>query len=297
MSCFRSIHSCAPLYFNFSDQFLPPVYILVFIVGLLANMCGLKFLLKNWKKVGPVNVFVFNLGLADILYLLTLPFLIVYYLKGRQWIFGDAFCKITRFCFHINLYGSIGFLTCISVFRYLLTSTHSVVISLVVWLLVCAECFDTTSRDYIEDYLKYSVGWTITGFCLPFLVTVGCYAHVIVTLCRSSSTDRLLKQRSYKLLLVLLLLFSVCYIPYHVLRILSLWSRVLTRRGQCYSWFNAVYVSKQVSRGLVSLNSALNPLVYLHVSEGLSSQLRTLRSWSLNAFSGISSTPSHLPNN
>uniref|UniRef100_A0A8C6V0Q0 Si:dkey-78k11.9 n=1 Tax=Neogobius melanostomus TaxID=47308 RepID=A0A8C6V0Q0_9GOBI len=288
------ISSCAPLYFNFSDQFLPPVYILVFIVGLLANMCGLKFLLKNWKKVGPVNVFVFNLGLADILYLLTLPFLMVYYVKERKWIFGDAFCKITRFCFNINLYGSIGFLTCISVFRYLSIvhpmkvwgrPTHSVAISLVVWLLVCAQslpdmfftktyrnkvgkCYDTTSSAFVEDYLKYSVGWTITGFCLPFLVTVGCYAHVIVTLCRSSSTDRLLKQRSYKLLLVLLLLFSVCYIPYHVLKNLNLWSRVLTRRGQCYGWFNTVYVSQQVSRGLVCLNSALNPLVYLHVSEG-----------------------------
>uniref|UniRef100_A0A8C6URH0 G-protein coupled receptors family 1 profile domain-containing protein n=1 Tax=Neogobius melanostomus TaxID=47308 RepID=A0A8C6URH0_9GOBI len=114
--------SCASVNFTFTHRFLPPVYILVFIVGLLANMCGLKFLLKNWKKVGPVNIFVFNLGLADILYLLTLPFLMVYYFKGRQWIFGDAFCKITRFCFSINLYGSIGFLTCISVFRYLRSS-------------------------------------------------------------------------------------------------------------------------------------------------------------------------------
>uniref|UniRef100_A0A8C6UXL1 Si:dkey-78k11.9 n=1 Tax=Neogobius melanostomus TaxID=47308 RepID=A0A8C6UXL1_9GOBI len=300
------VHCELSLSFDFADRFLPPVYILVFVIGLTANGLGLKSLLQNWKKLKILNIFLLNLGLADILYLLTLPFQVVYYFKKRKWIFGDVFCKITRFCFHINLYGSIGFLTCISVFRYLsivhpmrvrgrLTSTHSVVISLVVWLLVCAQsvpdmfftktyrnkarkCFDTTSRDFVEDYLKYSLGWTITGFCLPFLVTVGCYAHVIVTLCRSSSssTDRLLKQRSYKLLLVLVLLFSVCYIPYHVLRILNMWSWVLRNRGQCYGWFNTVYVSQQVSRGLVSLNSALNPLVYLYVSEGLSSQIRTL---------------------
>uniref|UniRef100_A0A8C6USH7 Si:dkey-78k11.9 n=1 Tax=Neogobius melanostomus TaxID=47308 RepID=A0A8C6USH7_9GOBI len=296
-------HILTHICFDFTDRFLPPVYILVFVIGLTANGLGLKSLLQNWKKLKIINVFVLNLGLADILYLLTLPFLVVYYFKKRKWIFGDVFCKITRFCFHMNLYGSIGFLTCISVSRYLaivhpvrvigrLKVSHSVAVSVLVWILVSAQslpdmffpktynkkakCFDTTSRAFVEDYLMYSVGWTITGFCLPFLVTVGCYAHVIVTLCRSSSTDRLLKQRSYKLLLVLLLLFSVCYIPYHVLRILNLWSRVLTRRGQCYSWFNTVYVSQQVSRGLVSLNSALNPLVYLHVSEGLSSQIRTL---------------------
>ncbi|KAF3860877.1 hypothetical protein F7725_001132 [Dissostichus mawsoni] len=75
--------------FDFSGRFLPPVYILVFIVGLLANGWGL------------------------------MPLLVVYYLMGSKWIFGDVFCKITRFCFNLNLYGSIGFLTCISVFRYL----------------------------------------------------------------------------------------------------------------------------------------------------------------------------------
>uniref|UniRef100_A0A8C6UVH8 Si:dkey-78k11.9 n=1 Tax=Neogobius melanostomus TaxID=47308 RepID=A0A8C6UVH8_9GOBI len=281
--------TCPTVSFKFGGMFLPPVYILVFVIGLTANGLGLKSLLQNWKKLKIINIFVLNLGLADILYLLTLPFLVVYYFMKSEWIFGDVFCKITRFCFNMNLYGSIGFLTCISVSRYLaivhpvrvigrLKVSHSVAVSVLVWILVSAQslpdmffpktynknatkCFDTTSDDYIEDYLKYSLGRTITGFWLPFLVTVG---------------YRLLKQRSYKLLLVLLLLFSVCYIPYHVFRILNLWSRVLTRRGQCYGWFNTVYVSQKVSRGLVSLNSALNPLVYLHVSEGLCSQIRTL---------------------
>ncbi|XP_072304969.1 P2Y purinoceptor 1 [Eucyclogobius newberryi] len=296
--------SCPQISFDFAGRFLPPVYILVFIVGLTANVIGLKILLQNWTKLKIINVFVLNLGLADVLYLLTLPFLVVYYFNKSKWIFGDTFCKITRFCFNINLYGSIGFLTCISVSRYLaivhpvrvigrLTVTHSVVVSVLVWVLVIVQslpdmffpktyqkgaqkCFDTTSKEFVEDYLRYSVGWTLTGFCLPFLVTVGCYSHVIVTLCGSGSTDRLLRRRSLRLLLVLILLFSVCYIPYHVLRNLNLCSRVLLKRRQCYAWSNAVYVAHQVGRGLVCLNPALNPLVYLHVSEELSSGLRAL---------------------
>nr|XP_046253001.1 P2Y purinoceptor 1-like isoform X2 [Scatophagus argus] len=138
--------SCSKVTFNFEHRFLPPVYILVFIIGLAANGWGLKSLHHNWKKLGNVNVFVLNLGLADILYLLTLPFLVVYYFMGSKWIFGEAFCKMTRFCFNLNLYGSIGFLTCISVYRYLaivhpmramgrITVTHSVTVSVMVWLL------------------------------------------------------------------------------------------------------------------------------------------------------------------
>ncbi|XP_033944154.1 P2Y purinoceptor 1-like [Pseudochaenichthys georgianus] len=296
--------SCPRVSIDFSGRFLPPVYILVFIVGLVANGWGLKSLLHNWKKLGNINIFVLNLGLADVLYLLTVPFLVVYYLMGSKWIFGDVFCKITRFCFNLNLYGSIGFLTCISVYRYLaivhpmrvlgrITVLHSVGISVLVWLLVSIQslpdmffsktfrnkpgkCYDTTDKFYVEDYLKYSLGWTLTGFCIPFLIALGCYGHVIVVLCRTNTTDKVLKQRCLKLLFILILLYSVCYIPYHVLKNLNLWSRVLSKQRQCRKWFDAVYIAHQISRGLVCLNSALNPLVYLHGEENIPAQLGKL---------------------
>ncbi|XP_044207412.1 P2Y purinoceptor 1-like [Thunnus albacares] len=296
--------SCPRVSFEFTGRFLPPVYFLVFTIGLVANGWGLKSLLQKWRKLKIINVFVLNLGLADILYLLTLPFLMVYYFMKRKWIFGDGFCKITRFCFNLNLYGSIGFLTCISVFRYLaivhpvrmmgrLTVTHSVAISIMVWLLVSVQslpdifytktfgnttgkCYDTTHKKYVEDYLKYSFGWTLTGFCLPFLITLGCYGHVIVILCHKNTTDKVQKQRSLKLLFILIVLFIVCYIPYHVLKNLNLFSRVLSKQQVCYDWFNGVFIAYQISRGLVCLNSALNPLVYLHGNEDIRSHLRQL---------------------
>ncbi|KAK7922718.1 hypothetical protein WMY93_009620 [Mugilogobius chulae] len=294
-------NSCARVSSNFTGRFLPPVYILVFIVGLIANLIGLKFLLQNWTKLFVINVFVLNLALADVLYILMLPLRVFYYLKSREWIFGEIFCKVTRFCFNMNLYGSIGFLTCIGVSRYLaivhpvrvmgqLTTIHSVVISVLVWVLVSVQslpdmffpkmsanrnqsCFDTTSNEFVEDYLTYSLGWTVTGFCLPLLIIMGCYSHAIVTLFCSSSTYRCKRLR---FLMVTLLLFSVCYIPYHVFKNLNLWVRVLIKKKQCYSWFNMVYMAHQVSRGLVCLNPALNPLVYLHVIEELSSGFRAL---------------------
>uniref|UniRef100_A0A4W6D3Q8 Si:dkey-78k11.9 n=1 Tax=Lates calcarifer TaxID=8187 RepID=A0A4W6D3Q8_LATCA len=284
--------SCPRISFDFPSRFLPPVYIVVFIVGLVANGWGLKSLLQNWKKLKIISVFVLNLGLADILYLLTLPFLVVYYFKGSKWIFGDTFCKITRFCFNLNHYGSIGFLSCISVYRYLavvhlrvmgrITVTHSVAVSVMVWLLVgtygntTGKCFDTTSEAYVEDYLKYSLGWTFTGFCIPSLITLACYGHIAVVLWAMKRIDKIQKRRSLKLLFILILLFSVCYIPYHVLKNLNLWSRVLSKQKICHGWADRVYIAHQISRGLVCLNSALNPLVYLQVNEEIPAQLRQL---------------------
>ncbi|XP_067449818.1 P2Y purinoceptor 1-like [Thunnus thynnus] len=315
--------TCQHISFDFTSRFLPTVFILVFIVGLVANGWGLKSLLHKWKKLGDINVFVLNLGLADILYLFTLPFLMVYYFMKSKWIFGDTFCKITRFCFNLNLYGSIGFLTCISVYRYLaivhpmrakgrLTVTHSVAISVMVWLLVSVQslpdmfyiktsgnttgkCHDTTHKTYVEDYLKYSLRSTLTGFCLPFLITLGCYGHVIVILCRQNTTDKVLKKRCLRLLIILIVLFSVCYIPYHVFKNLNLWSRVLSKQQICHDWFNGVYIAHQISRGLVCLNSALNPLIYLHANEDIPAQLRQLLQRARQAVMRLSITPTQFP--
>ncbi|XP_063319850.1 P2Y purinoceptor 1-like [Pelmatolapia mariae] len=282
---------------------LPAIYTFVFIIGLGANVWGLKSLLQKWKILGHINVFLLNLGIANFLFLPTLPFLSAYYFMDSKWIFGDAFCKITRFCFNLNLYGSIGFLTCISVYRYLaivhpmkamgrITVTHSVAISVVVWLLVSAEsfpdmffpknsknktekCYHTTSYDYVEDYLKYSVGWTLTGFVIPFLILLGSYGHVTLVLCRINTIDKVVKQRSLKLMFILILLFSVCYIPYHIFKNFSLYSRVLIKQKMRPAWDEGVLSAHQISRGLVCLNSVLNPLVYLHVMD-IPAQIRQM---------------------
>uniref|UniRef100_A0A3B3HJA4 Si:dkey-78k11.9 n=2 Tax=Oryzias latipes TaxID=8090 RepID=A0A3B3HJA4_ORYLA len=232
-----------------------------------------------------------------------LPFLMVYYFSGRKWIFGDIFSKMTRFCFNVNLYCSIGFLTCISVYRYLaivhplrmmgrLTVTHSVLISVLVWLLVSVQsmpdiffpksvngtekCFHSTSHEKTEDYLTYSLVWTTTGFCIPLLITLGCYGHVTFVLCRRNTIEKTLRQKCVKFLFILILLFSVCYIPYHVFRNLSLFSRIQSKQNICVWWDKHVFTGHQISRGLVCLNSALNPLVYLQMSEHILTHIRQL---------------------
>ncbi|XP_041700983.1 P2Y purinoceptor 1 [Coregonus clupeaformis] len=299
--------SCGQVNMEFTHTFLPAVYMSVFIIGLVANCLGLKSLFANWKKFGNINVFVLNLGVADILYLLTLPFLFAYYSADSHWNFGQVFCKMTRFCFNLNLYGSIGFLTCISVYRYLsivhplrvmgrITGGHSVVITAVVWVLVCIQslpdvyfdktlsnssseteaCFDTTSDFFTKDYLDYSIAWTVSGFCIPLLIILGCYGHVAVVLSTKTNIDQVMKRRCLKLVFLVTLLFSVCYIPYHVFRNLNLKTRILKRERMCQDWFTGIYIAHQVSRALVCLNSAINPLVYLQGNEDLLMQITWL---------------------
>ncbi|XP_023847353.1 P2Y purinoceptor 1-like [Salvelinus sp. IW2-2015] len=283
--------TCAQINLSFTRIFLPAVFVLVFVVGTFANFCGLKTVFTSWKKIGSINIFILNLGIADLLYLFTLPFLVVYYALNSKWIFGQTFCKITRFCFNLNLYGSIGFLTCISIYRYLgivhpmkvmgrINTRHSVAISFLVWILVFIQilpdmffdktapnssdaCYDSTADHLIKDYLRYSIGWTVTGFVIPLLVILACYGHIVVVLATKANVNTLLKQRCLKLVIILTVLFSICFIPYHVLRNLNLKIRILKMEGTCKASFDYIYVAHQISRGLACLNSAINPLIYL----------------------------------
>lgn len=285
--------NCEGINKEFTHTILPIMFVTVFIVGTLFNIWGLKSVCNSWKTVGNINIFMVNLGVADLLYLLTLPFLVDYYRRDSQWQFGQPFCRVTRFCFNLNLYGSIGFLTCISIYRYLgivhpmrvlgkITSRHSLAISAVVWLFVIVQivpdmffakndpetnktnsCFDTTSDDFITYYLPYSIGWTITGFVIPLIIILVCYGHVAMVVATNANVNPVLKQRCLRLVVILVILFSVCFIPYHVLRNVNLKTRVLKLNNVCHHSFRDIYIAHQVGRCLACLNSTINPLIYI----------------------------------
>ncbi|XP_034149175.1 P2Y purinoceptor 3 [Esox lucius] len=64
-------------------------------------------------------IYMVNLATTDLMYGLSLPFLVASYVLKDRWVFGDFMCRLVRFLFYFNLYCSIFFLTCISIHRYL----------------------------------------------------------------------------------------------------------------------------------------------------------------------------------
>ncbi|XP_078092244.1 P2Y purinoceptor 1-like [Mustelus asterias] len=287
----------------FKRMFLPPIYIIVFVVGFSMNCLVLVSLCVKRRKWTSLDVFIFNLGLADLLSVSTLPFLVVYYGSQRQWIFGWLFCKITRLLFHLNLYGSIGFLTCISVQRYLgivhpmkvmgrWKRRHSVLISALIWGLVVIQtsvdlhftktnangttCHDSAVNAELADYLLFTKVISVTGFLIPLLAILTSYCQIAVVLTRNNNLDVTLKERSRNLAIVVMVLFSICFAPYHVLRYLNLNSRHLQSKGICKR-SNTVYLLYQIARGLASFNSCIDPLVYLVAQGNAIGKMKTFK--------------------
>lgn len=102
--------NASALYCKFQEDFkyilLPVSYALVFVIGLALNATALYVILFRTKRWKPSTIYMFNLTMCDTLYILTLPFLVYYYADENDWPFSEPFCKIIRFLFYANLYGS-----------------------------------------------------------------------------------------------------------------------------------------------------------------------------------------------
>ncbi|KAM8909950.1 P2Y purinoceptor 4 [Spinachia spinachia] len=278
---------------DFKYILLPVSYSLVFVFGLVLNATALWLFLKM-RPWNPSTVFMFHLALSDLLYVLSLPTLIYYYANRSNWPFGVAACKIVRFLFYANLYCSILFLTCISVHRYLgichpiktlttVKSRHAHMVCGMVWAVVSVclvpnlifvttsrrendtLCHDTTSQEAFEEYVDYSSVVMMLLFGIPFLVIVVCYCLMARTLCqprrglpagRQSTASH---RKSIKLIVVVLVVFALSFVPFHITRTLYYTARVL---GRSCEFLNIVNFTYKITRPLASINSCIDPILY-----------------------------------
>ncbi|XP_035290738.1 P2Y purinoceptor 4-like [Anguilla anguilla] len=294
---------------RFDEEFkyvlLPASYSLVCVLGLVLNSMALwmfVFKMRPWKAG---TVFMFHLAVSDTLYVLSLPTLIYYYGNRSHWPFGVALCKMVRFMFYANLYSSILFLTCISVHRYLgichpIRSLAAVkpraaqVVCGLVWAAVTAclvpnlifvttsrrdgdtLCHDTTRPQDFESYVNYSSAVMTMLFGVPFLVIVVCYCLMARALCRprrglSPGQHRgSSRRKSVTLIVVVLAVFAVCFVPFHVTRTLYYAYRVL---GADCSALNVVNFAYKITRPLASANSCIDPILYFLAGDHYRSKL------------------------
>ncbi|XP_066541951.1 2-oxoglutarate receptor 1 [Hoplias malabaricus] len=278
---------CFPIDFHIKQHYLPITYGIICLVGFAGNLMAITVYLVKLRPWKSSSIIMVNLAVADLLYALSLPLLVKFY-ATMNWTFGEFMCRFLRFCFHFNLYGSILFLTCLSVFRYIVV-VHPLRASQVqrkrwgisaclgVWAISLVEispilsmtttqkmnkstvCLDFASND---PEIVWGYGWllSVLGYVLPLIVVTWCYSNISNALRHSLSARRPSRLRSHKLTVMILVVLIVCFFPYHVLRVL----RVASRRTSLMSCFqkrviNAAYT---LSRPLAGLNTFFNLALY-----------------------------------
>ncbi|XP_056244411.1 C-X-C chemokine receptor type 4b [Seriola aureovittata] len=102
---------------EFNKIFLPTVYGIIFILGIIGN--GLVVVVMGYqKKVKTMtDKYRLHLSVADLLFVLTLPFWAVD--AAKTWYFGSFLCVSVHMIYTVNLYSSVLILAFISLDRYL----------------------------------------------------------------------------------------------------------------------------------------------------------------------------------
>lgn len=282
-------YKCANLDQPLKHYYLPISYGLIFIVGLVGNVTSIGIYLTKMRPWKSSSIIMVNLALTDLLYVLSLPFLIHYYNNGELWTLGDFMCRFVRFGFHFNLYGSILFLTCIAIFRYVVVKKPllaaqvqqkfwGIVACAIVWIIAAAEIApmltiislkEHDNKTYCLDFASaipinmhwYSWMLTVLGFLLPLAVVSMCYIGVVRQLAKGLNTSSPCRQRARHLTMLILVVFVVCFLPYHILRILQIEVQKRKKLGCMVYIVNMIYIFSRPLAGFITFfNLALYTL-------------------------------------
>ncbi|XP_061424524.1 G-protein coupled receptor 4-like isoform X1 [Lethenteron reissneri] len=286
---------------DFGTVMFPVIYSIVFIVGIMGNVVA-AFLVRLYvKQKNVLGVYLLNLCISDVLYLATLPVWIAYTSNEESWTYGEGACKAVGFFFYTNNYSTIIFLSCIALDRFLAVvyPLHSLGlrrmrtawgVCAVVWILMLVtnlplllhpQLFkDSHSRSLCyERYpmerwvAQLSYFRVFVAFLLPFVITVGCYGYIIRTVHRCASVERRRKRKIICLVVVIITIFVVSFLPYHVLLLVRAIASDVTEGCSC-DFEIKVRKAYRVAFALTCLNSALDPILNIFVSENFREDLR-----------------------
>ncbi|XP_018418853.1 PREDICTED: psychosine receptor [Nanorana parkeri] len=274
---------------DIDEVLFPTIYIIVIVVSVPANLISLYVSYLQVTKKNELGIYLFNLSFADLLYALTLPLWVDFSLHHDNWRFSEWLCRLSSFLMHTNLYSSAGFLTCVSLDRYLAvvyplkyrhlrTRKVAALVSLTVWTIQCAsnivivlkkETYNDTGDLVCYDVFpmeRWKAAFSIFNVCvghfLPLLIMVVCYYRIYVAVSLNQATADKDKRKIRQLLLAIMVTFVLSFTPYHVV----LFLRSIYEPGSCH-FAKKIFQPYKLTLALSSVNCLADPLLYCFVSE------------------------------
>ncbi|XP_005391652.1 PREDICTED: somatostatin receptor type 5 [Chinchilla lanigera] len=276
---------------------VPLLYLLVCTVGLGGNGLVIYVVLRHAKMKTVTNVYILNLAVADVLLMLGLPFLATQNAVS-YWPFGPFLCRLVMTLDGINQFTSIFCLTVMSIDRYLavvhplrsarwrrprvakLTSAAVWAFSLLMSLPLLVfsdvqEGWGTCNLSWPEPAGLWSAAFitytSVLGFFGPLLVICLCYLLIVVKVKAvgvraGSSRGRRSERRVTRMVVVVVLVFVGCWLPFFIVNIVNLAFTLPEEPASASLYFFVVVLSYA--------NSCANPLLYGFLSDNFRQSFR-----------------------
>uniref|UniRef100_A0A667XJ14 Galanin receptor type 1 n=1 Tax=Myripristis murdjan TaxID=586833 RepID=A0A667XJ14_9TELE len=274
---------------------VPVVFGLIFLLGVAGNALVLVVIgrLKPGRRSrSTTNIFIVNLSVADLSFLLLCVPLHATIYSLPEWIFGAFLCKFGHYFVTVSMLVSIFTLAAMSVDRYIavvrsnkspcVRSRRNALAGVcVIWTLSFLLSVPVAQHQVLTSHPSapnstfcwekwsgasrhtYRVTVLLLGYLLPLLLITCCYSQVLFHLQKKmknmSKKSERSKRKTAQTVLLVVTAFLVCWMPHHII---AMWVEF----GD-FPLTDASFAFRIVAHCLSYSNSCVNPILYAFLSE------------------------------
>ncbi|KAM7174216.1 LOW QUALITY PROTEIN: G-protein coupled receptor 20 [Macrochelys suwanniensis] len=278
----KFIHLDQELYQDFYSLWvaLMAVNAIIFLVGVVLNSLALYVFCFRTKTKTTSVIYTINLIVTDLLVGFSLPIRIIMYYTA-----GDCLkCSFVHiFGYFVNMYCSILFLTCICIDRYLAivqveasrkwrNPSCAKGICGFIWVFATVVTFSilTTAITFAPCCLAKIFAVMVCEYFFPLIIITFFTTRIMCALSKPSlmHQSRERRMRAVQLLTTVLVIFMICFTPFHVRQVAISINPDMPR--------NISLIVYHVTVTLSSLNSCMDPIVYCFVTNNFQSTMKNI---------------------
>ncbi|XP_071411215.1 neuromedin-K receptor [Pithys albifrons albifrons] len=262
----------------------------VVAVAVFGNLIVIWIILAHKRMRTVTNYFLVNLAFSDASMAAFNTLINFIYALHSEWYFGEAYCRFHNFFPITAVFASIYSMTAIAVDRYMaiidplkprLSATATKVVIGSIWilafLLAFPQCLYSITKVmpgrtlcYVawpggpKQHFTYHIIVIVLVYCFPLLVMGITYSMVGITLWggeipgdTSNKYHEQLKakRKVVKMMIVVVLTFAICWLPYHIYFIVTGIYQQLNR----WKYIQQIYLA---SFWLAMSSTMYNPIIY-----------------------------------
>ncbi|KAJ7403036.1 B1 bradykinin receptor [Pitangus sulphuratus] len=282
---------------------LPKYLNTVCAIGMLGNVFVLFIYSLHKGPLKIAEIYLMNLAVADLIFLMGLPFWAENIRNEFNWPFGSFACRSNSASIILNMYTSIYLLVAVSVDRYwtlVHTLNHRGIrskavakgICLLIWFFGILLSVPVFMFRTVKDYPQWNISacaldfptpaWeiaqslvlNIVGFVLPSTAIIFLNFSTIRSLQKKARVRRALRTKDCKgykgtkatrLIFTVVLTFLFCWAPHHFFVFLDILHDTEVIKG-CF-WEELINFGEQFAYMLATTNSCINPVIYVFVGK------------------------------
>ncbi|XP_072195343.1 B1 bradykinin receptor [Excalfactoria chinensis] len=278
---------------------VPKCIDIICVIGMLGNLFVLIVYLMHKGPLKIPETYLVNLAVADLIFLMCLPFWAENIRNEYNWPFGNFLCRSANSSIHLNMYTSIYLLVAVSLDRYLTfvhTLTHRRIrskatakrICLLTWIFGILLSIPTFMFRNVKHLPEWNISacvldfptpswaianrliFSIVGFALPSTVIIFFNFYTIRSLQEHTKEQRAFRTKSCKdprdakaarSIFLVVLMFLLCWTPYHLVTFIDILFQMKVIQG-CF-WEDFLNFGEQFSSILALTSSCINPIIYV----------------------------------